>query len=278
METPALAHSLVVPEGAPPRRWLLFLHGILGSGANWRSFAKQVLGACPGWGAALVDLRMHGSSQGFAPPHTVRAAADDLASLALPGPVGAVVAHSFGGKVALAYAAGAPPGLERVWVLDASPSARLDARGSEGTLRVFEFLEALRFPLLSRQAFLDAVVGAGFTLPLAHWLAMNLRSADDGFRLRLDLGAIRSMLDDYLATDLWHVLEAPPAHVSFHLVVGGKSNVFSPDDRARAEALARQGQIELSVLPEADHWVHVDDPAGLFAALVPGLQAIGEGA
>jgi esterase len=162
-------------------------------------------------------------------------------------------------------------------VLDASPSARPDARGSEGTLRVFSFLETMRFPLPSRQAFLDAVVGAGFTLPLAHWLAMNLRSADDGFRLRLDLGAIRSMLDDYLATDLWRVIEAPPARVSFHLVLGGRSTVFSPDDRARAEALAREGRVELSVLPEADHWVHVDDPQGLFAAIVPGLRAIDEG-
>ncbi|HEU4537818.1 MAG TPA: alpha/beta hydrolase [Polyangiaceae bacterium] len=278
MVTPALAHALLTPEGAPPRRWVVFLHGILGSGANWRGFAKQVLAACPGWGAALVDLRMHGNSQGFAPPHTVRAAADDLAALALPGPVGAVVAHSFGGKVALAYAAKAPPGLERAWVLDASPSARPDARGSEGTMRVFSFLETMAFPLPSRQAFLDAVVGAGFALPFAQWLAMNLRATDDGFRLRLDLAAVRAMLDDYLATDLWHVLEAPPGGVSFHLVLGGRSNAFSPEDRARAEALTRVGRVELTVLPEADHWVHVDDPAGLFAALVPGLRALGGGA
>src|SRR5687767_12064792 len=104
MSSPALAHAVLAPEGAAPRRWIMFLHGILGSGANWRSFAKGLLAACPGWGAVLVDLRMHGSSQGFAPPHTVAAAAADLASLGLPGPLGAVVAHSFGGKVALAYA------------------------------------------------------------------------------------------------------------------------------------------------------------------------------
>ncbi len=275
MAQPQLAHALVAPEGAPPRRWVVFLHGILGSGANWRGFAKQVLGACPGWGAALVDLRMHGASQGFAPPHTVAAAAADLAALALPGPAAAVVAHSFGGKVALAYAASAPTGLERAWVLDASPSARPSGRGSEGTLRVVEFLAGVAFPLPSRQAFLDAVVGAGFALPLAQWLAMNLRATEGGFGLRVDLGAIRAMLDDYLATDLWPVLESPPGRVGFHLVLGGRSNVFSPEDRARAEGLARAGRLELSVLPEADHWVHVDDPAGLFAAVVPGLRALG---
>jgi esterase len=271
MATPPLAHALVAPEGPPPRRWILFLHGILGSGANWRGFAKSLLGACPGWGAALVDLRMHGASQGLPPPHTVRAAAADLASIELPGPLGAVVGHSFGGKVALAYAATAPRGLGRVWVLDASPSARPEGRGSEGTLRVVAFLEQMAFPLPSRQAFLDAVVGAGFELPLAQWLAMNLKATDDGFRLRVDLGAIRSMLDDYLALDLWGVLEAPPEGVDLHLVLGGRSNVFSPDDLARAGALRRGGRVGLSVLPEAGHWVHVDDPQGLFAIIAPAL-------
>lgn len=271
MTTPALAHSIVAPEGPAPRRWVIFVHGILGSGANWRSFAKHLLAACPGWGAVLVDLRMHGASQGFSPPHTVRAAAADLASIALPGPLGAVVGHSFGGKVALAYAASAPAGLGRVWVLDASPSARPEGRGSEGTLRVIAFLEQMVFPLPSRQAFLDAVVGAGFALPLAQWLAMNLKAADDGLRLRVDLKAIRSMLDDYLAIDLWGVLEAPPPGVEFHLVLGGRSNVFSPDDLARAEALRHDRRLELSTLPEAGHWVHVDDPEGLFNVIAPGL-------
>ncbi|HEU4411025.1 MAG TPA: alpha/beta hydrolase [Polyangiaceae bacterium] len=271
MDTSPIALALVAPEGPPPRRWVMFLHGILGSGANWRGFAKHLLAACPGWGAALVDLRMHGASQGLAPPHTLRAAAADLASLELPGPLGAVVGHSFGGKVALAYAASPPPALERVWVLDASPSARPDGRGSEGTLRVLSFLERVAFPLPSRQAFLDAVVGAGFALPLAQWLAMNLKAADGGFRLRVDLGAIRAMLDDYLGLDLWPVLESPPGRVNFHLVLGGRSNVFSPDDVARAEALRARGRVELSVLAEAGHWVHVDDPEGLFHVIAPGL-------
>src|SRR5688500_12574158 len=57
-----LNHSLVTAPDAKPSRWLLFLHGLLGSGANWRSFARRLVEAHPSWGAVTVDLRLHGAS------------------------------------------------------------------------------------------------------------------------------------------------------------------------------------------------------------------------
>ena len=73
-------HVLVAPTGASaPTQWLLVLHGILGSGVNWRTFAKRLVTARPEWGAVLVDLRMHGESQGAPPPHTLASAAVDVA-------------------------------------------------------------------------------------------------------------------------------------------------------------------------------------------------------
>jgi esterase len=128
-------HALVAPEGPAPAGWLLFLHGILGSGANWRTVARRLVAARPDWGAVLVDLRMHGRSQGAPPPHTLDAVAADLERLAadLAGrgmTVGGVVGHSFGGKTALAFRARAPRGLVETWVLDATPPSR---RGSRAT-------------------------------------------------------------------------------------------------------------------------------------------------
>ncbi len=65
--TPHLAtYPVKASLDAEPDRWLGFLHGILGSGANWRTFAKQIVTAKPEWGALLVDLRLHGESRGFA--------------------------------------------------------------------------------------------------------------------------------------------------------------------------------------------------------------------
>ena len=49
----------------------MFLHGILGRGSNWQTFAKRVCKARPEHGAVLPDLRMHGDSQALPPPHTL---------------------------------------------------------------------------------------------------------------------------------------------------------------------------------------------------------------
>ncbi len=105
-ETPLLSHSRTTAPGSDPERWLLVLHGIFGKGRNWGSIARQVVEARPEWGALLIDLRLHGESRHFRPPHTVETSAEDLHRLVdhLDLPAAGVLGHSFGGKVALAYA------------------------------------------------------------------------------------------------------------------------------------------------------------------------------
>jgi esterase len=56
-------------------------------------------------------------------------------------PATGVVGHSFGGKVALALAQAHPELLE-VMTLDSAPGPRLDARGSEATVRVVTMLQS----------------------------------------------------------------------------------------------------------------------------------------
>lgn len=261
---PLLAHSLITPDGAPPpTRWVLFLHGILGSGTNWRSLAKRWVEAKAGWGAVLVDLRMHGDSQDLPPPHTVQAAAQDLIDLSasLPGPVEAVVGHSFGGKVALAYVDRVHGELSRCFLLDSSPGTRLDHRGSDLTLQVLEFLDRVG-PTASRRAFVEQAKQAGLSEGIALWLAMNLEQRGEQFVVKLDLHAIHALLDDYFRLDLWEVLERPPGRVCFEVVVGGRSRVFSEEERERLSRLAQASpdRMTVHVLPEAGHWLHVDDP------------------
>jgi pimeloyl-ACP methyl ester carboxylesterase len=252
---------------------MLVLHGILGSGANWRSFARRLAAEHPIWGFVLVDLRMHGQSQGAPPPHTLDAVAEDLvrldASLGLP--IAAVMGHSFGGKAALAYAARAQRVLEQVWVLDASPGTRRDrASSTEAVLRA---LRAVPQPLESRERFLEIITSQGHSRAIADWLAMNLRRADDGLRLRLDLDAIEALLDAYFAADLWPVLENAEAARAFHVVVAGKSDALDAEDRARLESLAaRKPRVQPILVAEAGHWIHVDAPEALFEMV---SQALG---
>jgi pimeloyl-ACP methyl ester carboxylesterase len=271
-------HARVTAEGAKPERWMLVLHGIFGSGGNFRSFARRLAVAAPTWGFVLVDLRMHGLSQGAPPPHGLAAAADDLVRLEehLGLPVDAVMGHSFGGKVTLAYLARRARPLAQAFVLDASPSARPDGPRAGETGEILDLLASMPWPLPSRERFLELVTSAGHSRAIAEWLAMNVRpsslvpqragTSDEGFVLRLDLSAIRALLADYFATDLWSVVEAPPVREALHVVVGGRSDALPEDERARLRAIAaREPRLRVHELPAAGHWVHVDDPEGLFA-------------
>ncbi|MBW2462847.1 MAG: alpha/beta hydrolase [Deltaproteobacteria bacterium] len=262
-------------KGASPERWVLVLHGILGSRSNWRGLARKVVAECPEWGACLVDLRMHGDSRGFAPPHTVAAAAADLEALSgvVPGPIAGVLGHSFGGKVALAYARShGRDNLESLVSVDSNPGARPGAPGAEGSVGVVSMLGELPRAWLSRDDFVEAVVARGHDESLARWLAMNLEAMGDGYQLRLDLDAVAGLLDDYFRTDLWSVLETAPPAPRIDLIVGGASSVYDAADLRRAEAIAEaSATVNLEVIQGAGHWVHVDAPEALLAVWAKSL-------
>ena len=263
-------HVTLLPTATPPSRWMVFLHGILGTGSNLRALARRLTTEHPGWGAALVDLRLHGQSRTIPGPHSVAAAATDLQQLdaIVPGPIRGVTGHSFGGKVAMAWMA-QRQGLELGWVLDAMPGPRPGGRGSEGTLSVFDALDRAGKRFATREEFVQALMREGLEEGTSRWLGMNIERVGDSMEFVLDLPAIRSMLDDYFQRDLWPVVESPPAGLSLHLVIGGRSNVFDASERMRAEQAARRsgGRVHVHLLPGAGPWVHVDDPDGLFALM-----------
>ncbi|GMU62791.1 MAG: alpha/beta hydrolase [Myxococcaceae bacterium] len=269
-----LHHEVLSSAGAPAQRTLVVLHGLLGSGGNLRTLARQFLDARPGWQAVLVDLRAHGQSleeDGF--PDTLETATGDVARLCaeLEVPARAVVGHSFGGKVALGLPA-LSPGLEDVVTLDSTPGTRVDARGSEATLAVVELLETLQGPWASRDDFVRAVQAAGQPRFLGQWLAMNLLRRAGAFHFRLALPRIRALFTSYLHTDLWPALQAA-AHSKqgprFHLVIGTRSLVFDHEERVHATQLESESNGRVTVdLLDTGHWVHVDDPVGTLRVLL----------
>jgi len=263
----------IAPAGASQQAVLL--HGILGSGQNLRTVARRFTESAPGWAAAVIDLRGHGRSMDLDHrPATLATVADDvietLAHEALP--VAALVGHSFGGKVALEVASRGLLPLKHLVVMDSLPGARPDRHGSESIEQVLGALDAEPGPFASRDAFVDAMVARGLSKPIGQWLATSSRRGDDGtFRFGIDLSYVRAVLGDYFARDLWSVLQAPPVGLHGHLVIGDRSQVFGPEDRARAVALASRGVLTLDVL-NTGHWLHAEDPEGVVAVLANRLK------
>lgn len=253
-----LYHERIARSDRAPSRWLALTHGIYGAGSNWRSIARRINERRPEWGVVLVDLRQHGRSDPGEPPHTIAACADDLrALLAELGDVRAIAGHSFGGKVALATRGRVE--VDQTWVLDASPSSRRDAATAPDNLvlRVLDFLERAPRTWATRDDFVAAVAEDGHDVGLARWLAMNLVPDPAGaLVLRLDLAAVREMLADYYATDLWDALEAPGAPVE--VVVAERSPTVSAADRGRLAAAPPHVHVHHVT---AGHWLHIDAPA-----------------
>ena len=252
-----------------PQRWMLVLHGIYGQGRNWGSVARRVARERPDWGIALVDLRMHGGSLGFAPPHTVRAAAADLQVLrdALSGDPAAVLGHSFGGKVALAYADLAPAGLRQVWLLDSTPATRPAGGSAWEMLQIVRSLPAV---FGTRAELIEALERAGVAPPVAQWMATNLEHGSDGYRWRFDLAAIEALLRDFFAIDLWHVVESPPGTTEVHLVKASGSSVLEGAALERARRAAHNGRTFVHTV-SGGHWLNADNPDAVVDLLVSGL-------
>jgi pimeloyl-ACP methyl ester carboxylesterase len=264
----------VARSDASPSQWLLLTHGIYGAGMNWRSIARAVTDQRRDWGVLLVDLRHHGHSTGGEPPDTIAACANDLSVLvndhSAELPVRAIAGHSFGGKVVLAARAAIAP--RQTWMLDSSPSPRPDAAidPTNTVARVLALMESMPPVWTKRDDFISAVTAAGFDLGLARWLAMNVVPGPDGvLRNRLELGAIRAMLDDYYATDLWPALEAPtPGDV--HVVAASTGSALSAADQGRLAASPPHVHVHPVT---AGHWLHIDAPAAVIALFAANLPA-----
>lgn len=269
---PILNHTLITAPEATPQHWLLVLHGIYGSGRNWATLVRRVIQERPEWGAILADLRLHGGSAGFDPPHTLAAAAADVDALvaSLGKPVHAVLGHSFGGKVALEYLREHGAGVRQVWVID-STLAVTEPSGS--AWRLIEAVRSLPEPLPSREALVEGLAPHGYAAPLANWLGMNLERDGSEFRWKLDWDGVEEMLRDYFRTDVWDVVEDPPSGTEVHIVRASESRSLADEDVQRIESAAARGATTYLHELEGGHWINVDNPDAVVSLMVDALPS-----
>jgi esterase len=248
--------------------WLL--HGILGSGRNWRSFGRRLQKQRPDLTITLVDLRGHGASKGFTAPHTVRACADDLVALSdVIGVPAVVCGHSFGGKVALELATRELRGLAEVWTLDSPPGTGPTVPGQIDQL--IGSLRGIQMPVANRVDVQELLIGQRYSAMLAGWMTTNLERVDGGLGWRFDLDAVEQLLADYFEHDMWPVLTSDSISVVRRVLRAARSDRFSAADARRLADASDAGTCVAGVLADAGHWLHVDNPDGLAAWMLAAL-------
>lgn len=271
--------------GKPPPTAVL-VHGILGSRKNMLSFAHRIVEGFPAWQVILVDLRCHGESACLTSPtggHSVQTAASDVLKLLhqLKLFPEVLIGHSFGGKVVMSMAhqfgsiTTRLPRPVQVWVLDALPGeVRAGGEGrKDHPADLIAQLRALPLPINGRTALQNYLLEHGFSLPIARWTSTNLQPVDGDHRLltwTFDLQGIYDMYRSYEESCLWDFLLQPAQGICVNFVRAEHSSFkWAGKDEERIRA-AGHG---VHLLADAGHWVHTDNPAGLFEILAPSFCA-----
>ncbi|CAJ2650791.1 unnamed protein product [Trifolium pratense] len=281
--------SSVMDRSLPDPPTAVFLHGILGCRKNWGSFAKRLAREFPMWQFLLVDLRCHGDSASMKKrgPHTVASAALDVLKLVrdLRITPRVLVGHSFGGKVVLSMVDQAAKPLARpvrAWILDATPGkVRAGGDGEDHPAELISLLNTLPKEVSSKKDVVKALIQQGFSNDVAQWVVTNLRptsSPNSRFSWVFDLKGISEMYQSYEETNLWKIVEDVPRGVHINFLKAERSlHRWALEDLQRihvAEEVASEegGGVEMHVLEDAGHWVHTDNPDGLFRILSSSFQ------
>ena len=240
-------------EGPP----LLILHGLFGSGTNWRSIGKQLAGRRR---VLLVDLRNHGGSAHAAGMSYPLLAADVRALMDREAIAqAAFLGHSMGGKTAMHLALENPDRVSHLIVVDIAPAvSHHDHRA------VIAALESLDLGGVTRRGDADHALAAAIPdRGLRLFLLQNLVATEHGWRWRLNLAALRDAMPDLLGFPEPDAGACYPGPTLF--IRGGRSDYLLPEHEARIRELFPAARID--TIADAAHWVHAEQPGRLVESI-----------
>ena len=266
-----LGHSIVEDSEGRAEQQIFLAHGILGSSRNWRSFAQKLVKENPAWRVILVDLPAHGGSREAPGPFTLPGCSDHLINLATRlGRPRVLIGHSFGGKVVTQVSMAFGPEPLAVVVLDCpllSVESETPSNSEIGS--VVDLIDQVLQPVDRRSGVSESFKDAGFSPSLAGWMATNLvrNPNGEGYVWHFNREAIPELLTDYWARDFHAYLNEPGQEREFLLVKAENSDRFSTEEIAQSLALNKVGKAQWRELPNAGHWLHIDNPEGLLEIL-----------
>ena len=227
------------------------LHGLFGSGKNWRSFAGSLEDDFQVW---TLDARNHGDSP-HADSMSYQQMAEDVARFFVENELENVVllGHSMGGKTAMQLALQFPDRIAALIVVDIAPVC-YDHLHKQ--LKLIEAMQEL--DLAGEMSRSEIEKKLAVKIPekrLLSFLMTNLNRQNGQFQWRIGLEQIAAGMQELLNyPELKSVFKGP---VQF---IGGENSAYL---KFEYHALIRKyfPESRITMLDNCGHWLHVEQPA-----------------
>lgn len=243
---------------------LILLHGLWGASENWLPVAHRL---SPYFRVILPDLRNHGRSP-HAPDHTYESMAGDLRQFIeeLNLPVKPHLAgHSMGGKVVMTLLLKKPDIALKSIIIDIAP-IRYALR--EEHERLFCFIHTANLSGLHTTEELKKRIGSYFPSEKEQQILLkNIRKEKEGFNWKINAEVLYN--SRYSLCEWPEELQALKYEPEL-LFIKGENSPYLTD---RAVLKNNFPAALLSVVPEAGHWLHTEQPEKLSALITAYLKA-----
>jgi len=232
---------------------LIILHGLFGSGDNWRTIGKQL---AEDYHVILVDQANHSRSP-WTDTWSYEQAARDVVEVMddIGLPKAHVLGHSMGGKVAMTLAQIFPERVDRLIVVDIAPKEY--PRGHD---LIFEAVFDVDFDQISSRSDAEDALATRIQSPMVRLFILKslARDPEKGWRWKTNFKLLYDTYD--VMTGAVDISDDHPTL----FIRGGKSNYITDQDLFSLKANISDVEV---VTIDAGHWVHAERPMELLSAV-----------
>ncbi|EGC33684.1 hypothetical protein DICPUDRAFT_154256 [Dictyostelium purpureum] len=244
---------------------IIILHGLFGAGGNWKTISPKIADNT-NCNVFQVDQRNHGIS-----PHTnefnYKVMSDDIGRLIEKENLNdvSIIGHSMGGRVAMLYALLYPETINKLVIVDISPSHLK----SHTIMEFREYLERMDSMdvknLKNRKEAEDWLAPVVPERGVRLFLLTNLILGDNGhYHWRINIKGLLEKIDNVASFPTpTEISEMSTSKTNKYtrptlFIAGGKSHFIRDQDTQLINSYFPN--YELEVVPNAGHWVHAEDP------------------
>jgi len=233
---------------------LIVLHGFLGMGDNWKSFAIKFSNI--GYKVHLLDQRNHGRSF-WDEEFNYKTLSIDLLNYIdyykIKNPI--VLGHSMGGKTAMQFAFDFPEKIKKLIVVDIVPK-----KYKQSHIDILKGLSVLDFNELKTRDSVDIELSKYVKEnPIRQFLLKNLYwSSKEKLALRLNIDILKDKLSE--VSDFDDITKNYKGHSFF--LFGENSEYYHKNDDFIIKKNFPNSKI--SIIRDASHWIHVENPKDFF--------------